>query len=82
MGTKTNPGRFDCYAKARPDEPLFVLLGRDPLAAELVDAWAERRAQTRGCRDPKVLEALLCALAMRDYHAQEVEGMADTERSG
>ena len=26
MGTKNNPGKFDCYANAKPDEPLFVLL--------------------------------------------------------
>lgn len=29
MGTKNNPGAFDCYANAEPDEPMFVLLGRD-----------------------------------------------------
>ena len=28
MGTKNNPGRFDCYGNAEPDEPIFVLLGR------------------------------------------------------
>ncbi|HAW11807.1 MAG TPA: aspartate decarboxylase, partial [Chloroflexi bacterium] len=30
MGTKNNPGKFDCYDDAHPDEPMFVLLGRDP----------------------------------------------------
>lgn len=29
MGTKNQPGSFDCYANAKGDEPLFVLLGRD-----------------------------------------------------
>lgn len=43
MGTKNNPGEYDCYAKAEPDEPIFVLLGRDPLAPELVRMWAEER---------------------------------------
>ena len=40
MGTKTDPGPFDCYAAARPDEPLFVLLARDATAAALVNLWA------------------------------------------
>lgn len=40
MGTKNNPGEFDCYANAEPDEPMFVLLGRDSLAPELVARWA------------------------------------------
>lgn len=36
MGTKNNPGRYDCYANAEPDEPMFVLLGHDRHAATLV----------------------------------------------
>lgn len=43
MGTKNNPDKFDCYAKAEPDEPLFVLLGRDYLAGHLVAIWAHMR---------------------------------------
>lgn len=39
MGTKENPGKFDCYSKAAPDEPMFVLLARDPSAPYLVMAW-------------------------------------------
>lgn len=40
MGTKNNPGNFDCYDKAHPDEPMFVLLGRDPRAELLTKLWA------------------------------------------
>jgi hypothetical protein len=29
VGTKNTPGPFDCYASAHPDEPMFVLLGRE-----------------------------------------------------
>lgn len=63
MGTKNQPGDFDCYANAEPDEPMFVLLGRDPLAGALVRLWAETR---RGMgEDPKkVAEALKCADAL------------------
>ena len=42
MGTKNNPGEYDGYTKAEPDEPMFVLLARDPLAADQVRDWARR----------------------------------------
>lgn len=45
MATKENPGEFDCYEHAKPDEPLFVLLARDPNAADLVRLWAAMRQQ-------------------------------------
>lgn len=45
MGTKNNPGKFDCYANADPDEPMFVLLGRDPAAPLLINLWADIRAR-------------------------------------
>jgi hypothetical protein len=43
MGTKNNPGIFDCYDAAGPDEPMFVLLARDRLAAHLVSIWSKLR---------------------------------------
>lgn len=43
MATKLNPGRFDCYAAARPDEEIFCLLERDPIAPFLVSIWAKIR---------------------------------------
>src|SRR5436190_23199118 len=68
MGTKNNPGKFDCYAKADPDEPIFVLRANDPLAPFLVDAWA--KACASGHHDPaKVVEARDCAQAMRNWQA-------------
>lgn len=47
MGTKNNPGRFDCYANAEPDEPMFILLARDRLAPHLTAIWAAVRAGNR-----------------------------------
>lgn len=44
MATKNNPGKHDCYTKADPDEPLFTLRGKDPIAAWLVGAWVALRA--------------------------------------
>ena len=47
MGTKNNPGKFDCYENAEPDEPMFVLLARDRLAPGLTAIWAPIRAGNR-----------------------------------
>ena len=43
MGTKNNPGSYDCYVNAEPDEPMFVLLARDQLAGFLVSIWSKVR---------------------------------------
>lgn len=56
MGTKNNPSKFDCYANAEPDEPMFILLGRDPMAGALVRRWADLRGE-RGEDQKKVQEA-------------------------
>ena len=69
MGTKNKPGRFDCYAAAAPDEPIFILLGRDPHAADLVRRWAVLRQQTGKDAD-KVMEVLSCAADMYRYRMQ------------
>lgn len=45
MGTRNNPGKYDCYAKAEDDEPVFTLLGRDPQGGNFVDLWAALRAK-------------------------------------
>ncbi len=39
MATKSNPGKYDCYAKADMDEPIFTLRAKDPLASFFVAAW-------------------------------------------
>lgn len=43
MGTKNKPSEFDAYEKALPDEPMFTLLARDPLAPFLVSIWGSIR---------------------------------------
>lgn len=67
MGTKNNPAPGDCYAKAAPDEPLFVLLARDRYAPALVLMWATMR-ELHGEDPERVKEARECALAMSSYH--------------
>lgn len=43
MSTKSEPGPFDAFDKARDNEPLFVLLGRDPDAPATVSFWVDQR---------------------------------------
>ena len=73
MGTKNNPGKFDCYTNALPDEPMFILLGRDADAAKAVREWAGSRLSkiNRGSKPESdramVDEAFACADAMDIY---------------
>jgi hypothetical protein len=73
MGTKNNPGRYDCYEKAEPDEPMFILLARDPLAANLVRMWASLHRSTKGANLEKVEEAYANAAAMDHWRKQRGE---------
>lgn len=66
MGTKNNPGAYDCYENAHPDEPMFVLLGRDPIGGALVRLWCDAR-DTLKPGDPKIAEAAACAEAMEAW---------------
>lgn len=76
MGTKTNPGKFDCHAKAEADEPVFTLIGRDPSAGFMVRAWANHREYMiyRGMlkdtpqEREKIAEARLCAARMDEFY--------------
>jgi hypothetical protein len=76
MGTKENPGRFDCHANALPDEPMFVLLARDIQAPGLVFTWAMQREDRikRGTAPETdwalVLEAYQCGAAMKVWREE------------
>lgn len=52
-----------CLNKAEPHEMLFVLLGRDPAAANTIRHWVCRRIEMgkNHADDPKMREALACA---------------------
>jgi hypothetical protein len=70
MGTKNNPGAYDCYAKLLPDEPHFVLMGRDKHAPAVIKMWAQLRIDDG--EDPaKVAEALTCVGAMMHWRAKQ-----------
>lgn len=87
MGTKNNPGKFDCYAAALPDEPYFILLARDPDAPMLVELWAYLR-ERHGCsehpsrsHDEKAKEARNIANDMRLwYHDPKTKAERERER--
>ncbi len=76
MGTKNKPGQFDCYANAEPDEPMFVLLGRDPASSLLVTTWTKIRTESGIdlVGSPKILEAEACAEAMTRFATERGRG--------
>lgn len=69
MGTKNNPGKFDCYEAAEPDEPMFVLLARDMEAPLLVRIWSIFKT-FQGEKSDKVQEAIACADAMEEWRKE------------
>ena len=84
MATKNNPGEYDCYAAADPDEPMFVLLGRDKHAPTLVWLWATLRELDE--EDPaKVQEARECCAMMLEWahdHDRKVVGFGQATLAG
>jgi hypothetical protein len=76
MGTKNNPGKFDCYDNAEPDEPMFILLARDISAPYRVEEWADIREAMidQGLKPesdrPMVAEARQCATLMREWRKE------------
>lgn len=68
MGTKNNPGNFDCYSKAEPDEPMFVLLGRDPTACMVVTFWVAMQLELgEDVSSEKIAEARQCARKLEEW---------------
>lgn len=71
MGTKSNPGEYECYAKAGPDEPIFTLRAKDVSAPYLVEIWvAVRRGQFAQAR--RRLSAMIA-----DQRVQKLVGECD-----
>ena len=80
MGSKASPGKFDCYANAEPDEPMFVLLGRDRHAPTLVWLWSVLRDLDQ--EDAEVVgEARVCCAEMIQWavtHGRKVVGLGNS----
>ena len=71
MGTKNNPGAYDCYAAADPDEPIFVLRANDPAAPFLVRTWVMLWELLDIHINPdKIAEAKKCAKDMDDWRSK------------
>lgn len=73
MGSKNEPGQYDCYANALPDEPMFVLLARDSTAPDRVREWADVRQKVinsgfKPASDQALVdEAYSCAAKMEHW---------------
>lgn len=61
-----------CWNKAKPDELVFILLGRDPAAATTVREWCVERKflGLNQSTDPKIIEALQWADAVDKLHPE------------
>jgi hypothetical protein len=82
MATKNNPGTFDCYEKAEPDEPMFVLLGRDPCAYPALLEWIAIRMELgQSTTDPQIVEARKCARAMAEWAESKGKSVDMAQRS-
>jgi hypothetical protein len=55
-----NTSDSGCLVKAAENEPIFVLRGKDPIAAETVEAWIAS-AEARGIHSEKCADAQECA---------------------
>lgn len=86
MGTKNNPGKFDCYNAADPDEPMFVLLGRDATAGLLVRLWVTVKHEmvksgTSKASSARLEEALDCANALDEWAKKEGKSPEDAKQA-
>jgi len=69
-----------CFNKAKEDEMLFVLLGRDSAAPATISFWiAERIRQGKNKHsDPQIIEAMECAIVMESQnkiHQLQIAGI-------
>ena len=72
MGTKNNPGKFDCYENAEPDEPMFIFLARDECAPQILREWCDMRIRMgkNTPDDEQITEAIDCARAMEVWFSE------------
>lgn len=77
MGTKNNPGLYDCHAKAAGDEPVFTLLARDPLAPKLIEIWAALAGHNFAAAEALLWDAVKLASALpKERQAKVLEAFA------
>lgn len=82
MSTKNHPSVFNCYKAALPDEPMFVMLARDPAAPETLRHWANQRrllgkVATEDDQD-RIAEALALASRMENWRLANLDPLGGT----
>lgn len=71
METKANPNpEHGCLAKALPDEPMFILLGRDPGAPAAIRRWVKYRRQLDGQDEGQLQAAENDAVAFAEWREE------------
>ena len=83
MGTKNQPGEFDCHGAAHGDEPIFTLRADDEQAPEVVVDWIKARLFREFLagrlelvdedRDRKLKQASECEMDMRAWKAETLD---------
>jgi hypothetical protein len=78
MANKNHPGKFRCYEAAMPDEPMFVILGRDPAGPATLAFWARQREIMGKDQEGDDLERIVAARSesedMFHWRAHNVDG--------
>lgn len=72
MGTKNNPGKYDCWPKLADDEPFFILRAKDPVAPILIRLWIALRELSSEKRYDKLDEAENCASSMETWRRKNI----------
>jgi len=74
LNTLASPGEFDALTTLRPDEPYFLLVGRDSFAPRLVGLWARmnRRRALREADDGKLDGAARDTELRKSTQAEEI----------
>lgn len=80
--TKTHPGSFRCWEAALPDEPVFVILGRDPAAPATLEFWAHERVRQDKTHTPddksRIAAAIDEAKDMAEWRQRMLDHAAET----
>lgn len=64
-----------CLGRSADDEPVFVLCARDPLAANLVRAWAFKYEMVRGAEARATVEEALLVAELMDLWRRQKGGV-------
>lgn len=75
----TGPSNMATISKALPDEPAFIILGRDPDGAHIVKLWADRRSEAGDAEHAQAVYPIAEAMAL--WAKDHKPGSAPSARS-